>query len=322
MSRLEIRAGLLEALIEHGSVGARRAFGSAERRRSATPTKVLHFVLVSMDQCADEPLRELFSCDVMVGAWPNGRHHTTVVIASKGLKRLFASTDVRVADLGDISKRKDLCFEVVNYADICPAFDALWHSEACVAAGSSGRALYVKELSVSSFSGPASMPYAKKVATQETYVCELLSRAGSRHENIAQYLGCIVRDGCVAALVFPKYYETLAERLERGCEPADFAAVVRGLRSAIAHLHNKGLSHNDINPHNVMFSGRQDTTPILIDFDSCRELDEPLIKRCTPGWGDLDATTARQEHDDKAVELIEAHLEKYTMNIKAQVGPL
>ena len=289
---------------------------------SATSNKVRCFLLASMDQCAVEPLRVLRSFDVLSGTWPKLQYKMTVVVASKGPKRLCATTGVRIANLGDVTKRTDLRFEVVNYSDICPPFDARRHSEAVFAAASSGRALYVKELSVSSFSGPASMPYAKKVATQETYVCELLSRAGSRHENIAQYLGCIVRDGCVAALVFPKYYETLAERLERGCEPADFAAVVRGLRSAIAHLHNKGLSHNDINPHNVMFSGRQDTTPILIDFDSCRELDEPLIKRCTPGWGDLDATTARQEHDDKAVELIEAHLEKYTMNIKAQVGPL
>ena len=289
---------------------------------SATPRKVLHFVLASMDQCADEPLRKLFSCDVMVGAWPNGRHHTTLVIASKGLKRLFASTDVRVADLGDISERKDLCFEVVNYADICPAFDALWHSEACVAAASSGRALYVKELGVAGYDGPASMPTVKKIATQEAYVCGLLSRAGPRHKNIAEYLGCVVRDGCVAALVFPKYYETLAERLKRGCEPADVAEVVPGLRSAIAHLYTMDLSHNDINPTNIMFAGRQDTTPILIDFDSCREVNKPLFKGCTYEWGDLNATTARKEHDENAVELIEAHLKTYTMNFKAQVGQL
>ena len=275
-----------------------------------------------MDQCADEPLRKLFSCDVMVGAWPNGRHHTTLLIASKGLKRLFASTDVLAARLGDITKRKDLRFEVVNYADICPAFDAQRHSEADVAAPLSGRALFVKELGVAGYYGPASARTAKNIATQETYVCELLlSRAGPRHKNIAEYLGCVVRDGCVAALVFPKYYETLEERLERGCDPADVAEVVQGLRSAIAHLHTMDLSHNDINPTNVMFAGRQDTTPILIDFDSCLEVNKPLFKGCTDEWGDLEATTARKEHDDKAVELIEAHLEKYALKIKARVGP-
>ena len=259
--------------------------------------------------------------DTLEGTWPQLKYKTTVVLASKGPKRLYATTGVRVAFLGDVTKRSDLHFEVVNYADICPPFDAQRHSESVFAAASSGRALYVKELSVSTFSGPASMPYAKKVSTQETYVCELLSRAGPRHENIDVYLGCVVRDGCVAALVFPKYYETLAERLERGCEPEEVSEVVQGLRSAVAHLHNQGLSHNDINPHNVMFAGRTDTTPVLIDFDSCREVDELLIKRCTPEWGDVHATTARKEHDDKAVELIEAHLEKYALKIKARVGP-
>jgi len=287
---------------------------------AATPTKVSLFVLASMDQCADEPLRKLFSCDMMVGTEPNIRHHMTLVVASKGLKRLFASTDVRVDDLGDVTKRNDLHFEVVNYGDICPAFDALRHSEAGIDRASSERALHVKELGVAGFYGPASMPTVKKIATQEISVCELLSKAGPCHENIAKYLGCVVRDGCVAALVFPKYYETLAERLERGCELADIAEVVQGLRSAIAHLNTMGLSHNDINPTNIMFAGRQDTTPILIDFDSCRELGEPLLKGCTPEWGDVEATTARQEHDDKAVDAIEAHLESYKRKIKAQVG--
>jgi len=259
----------------------------------------------------------------MVGTEPNVRHHMTFVVASKGLKRLFASTDVLAAHLGDITKRKDLRFEVVNYADICPAFDAQRHSEADVAAPLSGRALFVKELGVAGYYGPASARTAKNIATQETYVCELLlSRAGPRHKNIAEYLGCVVRDGCVAALVFPKYYETLEERLERGCDPADVAEVVQGLRSAIAHLHTMDLSHNDINPTNVMFAGRQDTTPILIDFDSCLEVNKPLFKGCTDEWGDLEATTARKEHDDKAVDLIAAHLETYTMKSKTQVGQL
>eukprot|EP00168_Porphyra_purpurea_P002987 TRINITY_DN1356_c0_g1_i1.p1 TRINITY_DN1356_c0_g1~~TRINITY_DN1356_c0_g1_i1.p1 ORF type:complete len:138 (+),score=36.78 TRINITY_DN1356_c0_g1_i1:223-636(+) len=136
------------------------------------------------------------------------------------------------------------------------------------------------------------------------------------------YLGCVVRDECVAALVFPKYFETLTERLERRCECVDVAKVVQGLRSAIAYLHSKGLSHNDINPNNIMFAERQDPNPILIDFDSCRELDKPLIKGCTFEWGDLDATTASKAHDVNAVELIEVHLEKYMMKMKAQVGPL
>eukprot|EP00168_Porphyra_purpurea_P020496 TRINITY_DN8663_c0_g1_i1.p1 TRINITY_DN8663_c0_g1~~TRINITY_DN8663_c0_g1_i1.p1 ORF type:complete len:234 (-),score=29.94 TRINITY_DN8663_c0_g1_i1:23-685(-) len=158
-----------------------------------------------------------------------------------------------------------------------------------------------------------------QIATREANVCEKLRRGGG-HRNIAKYLGCVQRDGCVAALCFPKYYETLAERVDRGCTPANVADVVVGLWSAVHHLHRMELSHNDINPSNIMFAGPTDKTPIPIDFDSCGEVGAKMFKGSTPGWGDENRPmVACKEYDADAIGRIEAYLAKHGLTVAAQM---
>jgi serine/threonine protein kinase len=80
-------------------------------------------------------------------------------------------------------------------------------------------------------------------------------------------------------------------------------ASLNGILAGIKHLHSLGLVHNDINPGNVMFD--EDGTPILIDFDSCRQAGELLLEtetKRTYHWHDPRVNIAQEENDLHAFE--------------------
>lgn len=70
------------------------------------------------------------------------------------------------------------------------------------------------------------------------------------------------------------------------------------LVSAIEYLHRIGMAHNDINPTKIMVN--ESGIPVLVDFDSCKELGKPLtFSQGTPGWIDEEAdyTFSEASHD-------------------------
>jgi serine/threonine protein kinase len=142
---------------------------------------------------------------------------------------------------------------------------------------------------------------------REIEVCELLKR--HPHRNVAFYYGCEVTRGRVSGICFKSYTSTLAERVNPKCLcKSDFLSRGRlhvdaiiersldGILAGIHHLHSLGIIHNDINPSNVMFE--DDGTPVIIDFDSCREIGESLHQtKRTHGWHDPAVQTALEKND-------------------------
>lgn len=61
---------------------------------------------------------------------------------------------------------------------------------------------------------------------------------------------------------------TLAERIRAGLALEPGLEVMRGIASALAYAHGRGIVHRDIKPHNILF--RQDGTPVLTDFGIAR----------------------------------------------------
>lgn len=136
----------------------------------------------------------------------------------------------------------------------------------------------------------------------EARICEILKK--SPHPNIASYIGCISQGNRIAALCFAKYHVTLATRLEEDYA-LDRDDVCRGIKLGIQHLHRLGLSHNDINPYNIMF--KSDDTPVIIDFDSCQIVGEKLLKG--GGWADQIYEVASPENDYAALEKIQEFID-------------
>ncbi|OQD77378.1 hypothetical protein PENANT_c108G10381 [Penicillium antarcticum] len=142
-------------------------------------------------------------------------------------------------------------------------------------------AVYVKTPSLLAY---ANGDLEKQIA-REVDACEVLRKYP--HPNIAIYYGCEETHGRISGLCFKRYTSTLLERVNpRGLGKKAFLSSgrelvndeiktsLRGLMAGIEHLHSLGLVHNDVNPANIMFD--QDGTLVLIDFDSCRYIGEPL----------------------------------------------
>lgn len=145
---------------------------------------------------------------------------------------------------------------------------------------------------------------------REVETCELLKQFP--HPNVAQYYGYRETGGRVSGLCFKRYQASLLETVNPQClNKSDFLrnrwAVcptlkqsLQGLLAGIKLLHSLGIIHNDITPANFMVGDAGEF--ILIDFDSCRRLGEPLkaggigTKR-TYGWHNPNVEEATEAND-------------------------
>ncbi|KAL6798892.1 kinase-like domain-containing protein [Trichoderma sp. SZMC 28013] len=144
--------------------------------------------------------------------------------------------------------------------------------------------------------------YSRQILT-EIEACEILRR--NPHPNIAQYLGCVVKDGRVRGLGFKRYSVTLSQLLRDGAD-FDKNHCLLGIKAGVRHLHDLGLVHNDLNPSNIMMDGDD---AVIIDFDSCkREGDELGLKGGTHGWALEDQDYARRENDMHSLSKMEEAL--------------
>ncbi len=131
----------------------------------------------------------------------------------------------------------------------------------------------------------------------EAVVLERVAR--HPHPNIVRYSGVRIRRDRITGLVLEKHQLTLLDHVKQG-HGLDEESFMRGLESAVAHLHSLGLAHNDINPENIMVGA--DKRPVLIDFVSCRPFGKRLLSGGTVGWvDDMDIWSA-QRHDLSALE--------------------
>lgn len=132
------------------------------------------------------------------------------------------------------------------------------------------------------------------------------------HPGIVGYHGCRVRRGFITGLVLDRYPNNLKQHVEDQVKPPlDISAFLGALESAVTHLHDLGLAHNDLNPANILVS--ETGMPVLIDFDSCRPIGQELPHtRGTPGWTEEGDSwdTSETRHDAFAIGKIRAWLDE------------
>ena len=136
----------------------------------------------------------------------------------------------------------------------------------------------------------------------EARICETLKK--NPHPNIAQYIGCVTQGDRITGLCFTRYDKTLADHLS-GKGNLVGREVCLDIKRGIQHLHRLGITHNDINPYNIMF--KPDGTAVLIDFDSCAHVGEKLLKG--GGWEDQIYKYANPVNDYTALKKIEEIIE-------------
>ncbi|KAJ6563232.1 kinase-like domain-containing protein [Mycena sp. CBHHK59/15] len=116
----------------------------------------------------------------------------------------------------------------------------------------------------------------------EAQVCEALMK--SKHPNICEYFGYLCsEDGRMEGLCFKRHGKSLLDSV-RDKEELDTAVVIKGISEGLKHLHSLHYAHNDVKPDNVVLDAQGNS--VIIDFDSCRKIDESLRgkKAGTPGW--------------------------------------
>jgi serine/threonine protein kinase len=156
--------------------------------------------------------------------------------------------------------------------------------------------VYIKQPRLTGYNGSASLG---EYLLQEAHTCQFLMK--HPHENVARYLGCVVKADRITGLCFQKYEETLADRLEAG-HLVDNESCHQQVKAGIDHLHELDLVHNDIHPDNVMFTGRHSNTPVIIDFDSCAFKGDPLPDK--RGKMPKGACTAEFENDSFSLDML------------------
>jgi serine/threonine protein kinase len=164
---------------------------------------------------------------------------------------------------------------------------------------------YLKRPSLLYYENTPDKPdYGDQILT-EVEACEILRK--HPHPNIAQYLGCIVKDGRIKGLAFARYSKTLAQILNDGIA-LQRTQCLRGIEAGVRHMHDLGLIHNDLNPSNIMVDGDK---PVIIDFDSCKREGEKMgSKSGTCGWTVDDEDYAWRDNDFYSLSKLQAAILK------------
>ncbi|KAM5476734.1 hypothetical protein MauCBS54593_000004 [Microsporum audouinii] len=152
---------------------------------------------------------------------------------------------------------------------------------------------YIKQPSLLYYDDTPASSEPDRQVLAEVEACEVLR--SHPHTNIAQYLGCVTKDGRITGLCFVKYPMSLSQRLT-ATAPFDRALCLRGIESGIEHMHTLGLIHNDLNPSNIMVDERDN--PVIVDFDSCQREGAKLgLKAGTVSWAMEGAVYAARQND-------------------------
>lgn len=210
--------------------------------------------------------------------------HTKIIMQHKG-QFFYATTKARIKRKDDIDPSQ-LDNHEIPHAHVYPILPT-------PASVSFSPDIFIKRPSLISYADSKSLTEISRSFMHEAQMCERIKK--SPHPNVAQYFGCLLDEHeSISGLCFKKYDKTLHQMVKAG-EPFDRHMCLSSIKAGIEHLHNLGIIHCDINPHNI-FSDK--STFVVGDFDSSMlEGDELGMKAGTDGWTNDDFDLAQREND-------------------------
>ncbi|KAL3469909.1 hypothetical protein BJX99DRAFT_240409 [Aspergillus californicus] len=216
----------------------------------------------------------------------------THVIFQEGDEYFSAQLPDRFKHPKDLAVTEETCLRKIPQDHIWPLLEEEEEEEEdkiTICPDPEGPDVYIKRPRLTGYDGSASL---SSYLLREARICEILKNHA--HENIACYLGCVVKNSRITGLCFRKYAETLADRLRDGRSVDD--GCFRQIQAGINHIHALNLAHNDIHSDNIMFADRDGDAAVIIDFDSCALRGCPLPEKrgqmpegvCTAEFGNDD----------------------------------
>ncbi|MGH8547574.1 MAG: serine/threonine-protein kinase, partial [Methylococcales bacterium] len=130
------------------------------------------------------------------------------------------------------------------------------------------------------------------------FVAEARNLARFNHPNIVRVLRFIEANNSAYLVMDYERGQSLQDYLERhgyGLEEQDLKAIFLPVLDGLRAVHENGLLHRDIKPHNIYL--RADSSPMLIDFGSARvalgEMTRSLVVVFTPGFAPYEQYSSR-----------------------------
>ncbi|MCI0733796.1 MAG: serine/threonine-protein kinase [Methylococcaceae bacterium] len=130
------------------------------------------------------------------------------------------------------------------------------------------------------------------------FVAEARNLARFNHPNIVRVLRFIEANNSAYLVMDYEPGQSLQDYLERrgfGLEEPDLKAIFLPVLDGLRTVHENGLLHRDIKPHNIYL--RADSSPMLIDFGSARvalgERSRSLVVVFTPGFAPYEQYSSR-----------------------------
>jgi TPR repeat protein/serine/threonine protein kinase len=130
------------------------------------------------------------------------------------------------------------------------------------------------------------------------FVAEARNLARFNHPNIVRVLRFIEANNSAYLVMDYERGQSLQDYLDRrgfGLEEADLKEIFLPILDGLRAVHEHGLLHRDIKPHNIYL--RSDSSPMLIDFGSARvalgERSRSLVVVFTPGFAPYEQYSSR-----------------------------
>lgn len=168
--------------------------------------------------------------------------------------------DIRITEVKEALRR-------VPDTDIVPEIPEAANLKVATTSGKPDDEIYIKRPSLLTYETSDPLELVRDIFLGEA---EIMGQVSSiNHKNIIRYHGCQVRDGRLTGIVLERHKCSLFEYFLWGWDKdaaLDSRRFMEELESAVSHLHQAGLAHNDLKPSNILLNKEKCRCSSILDL--------------------------------------------------------